>query len=150
MFLDGLFKKNSKTTYGPMDAPFLIIVLILVATGLIMMFSASYANAFYLKNGNSTFYISKQLLAAAIGLAAMSATSMIDHRIYRLLSIPIYLVTLALLVIVLFMRPLNGARRWIFIGPINFQPSEIAKFAVVILFAAVICKYFNKMTKKRN
>lgn len=145
MFFGSIFKKNDKTTYGPMDATFLIIVLILVATGLIMMFSASYANAYYLKNGNSTFYISKQLVAAAIGFAAMMAASSIDHRIYRLLSIPIYFVTLVLLVIVLFMRPLNGARRWIFIGPINFQPSEIAKFAIVILFAAVICKGFNKM-----
>ena len=66
MFFGNIFKKNSKTTYGPMDATFLIIVLILVATGLIMMFSASYANAYYLKNGNSTFYISKQLVAAAM------------------------------------------------------------------------------------
>jgi len=94
LFFGSIFKKNDKTTYGPMDATFLIIVLILVATGLIMMFSASYANAYYLKNGNSTFYISKQLVAAAIGFVALMATSSIDHRIYRLLSIPIYLVTL--------------------------------------------------------
>ena len=128
-----------------MDATFLIIVLVLVSFGLIMMFSASYANAFYLK-GNSLFYISRQLPAAAFGIFVMLVASRVDYRIFKPLAFPLYLLSLALLVIVLFMKPLNHARRWIFIGPINFQPSEIAKFAVVIFFAALICKNYQKMT----
>lgn len=128
-----------------MDATFLIIVLVLVSFGLIMMFSASYANAFYLK-GNSLFYISRQLPAAAFGIFVMLVASRVDYRIFKPLAFPLYLVSLVLLVIVLFMKPLNNARRWIFIGPINFQPSEIAKFAVVIFFAALICKNYQKMT----
>lgn len=127
-----------------MDATFLIIVLVLVSFGLIMMFSASYANAYYLK-GNSLFYISRQLPAAAFGIFVMLVASRVDYRIFKPLAFPIYLTSLVLLVIVLFMPPLNNARRWIFIGPINFQPSEIAKFAVVIFFAALICKNHQKM-----
>ena len=145
MILEKLFGKKTKVTYRPMDTTFLIIVLILITTGLIMMFSASYANAYYLKDGNSTFYISRQIGAVLFGFLVMGIASMVDHRIYRLLAIPIYILTLILLVVVLFMPPLNNARRWIFIGPINFQPSEIAKFAIVILFASLICRNFQKM-----
>jgi len=145
VILEKLFGKKTKVTYRPMDTTFLIIVLILITTGLIMMFSASYANAYYLKDGNSTFYISRQIGAVLFGFLVMGIASMVDHRIYRLLAIPIYILTLILLVVVLFMPPLNNARRWIFIGPINFQPSEIAKFAIVILFASLICRNFQKM-----
>lgn len=137
-------KKKTKVVYGPMDATFLVIVLVLVCLGLIMMFSASYANAFYLKN-NSLFYISRQLPAAILGVAIMFVASHFDYRLFRPMSPFIYAVTVVLLIIVLAMPPLNNARRWIFIGPFNFQPSEIAKFAVVILFAAISCRNFSKM-----
>lgn len=140
--------KRTKVIYGPMDTTFLVIVLVLVSLGLIMMFSASYANAFYLRN-NSLFYISRQLPFALLGVAIMIVASHVDYRIFKPLSVPLYVVTLVLLVVVLFMPPLNGARRWIFIGPLNFQPSEIAKFAVVILFASLICVNFQRMNTVR-
>ena len=140
----GSAPKKTKVIYGPMDTTFLVIVLVLVSLGLIMMFSASYANAFYLKN-NSLFYISRQLPFALMGIAVMIVASYVDYRIFKPLSVPMYLVTIALLIIVLFMPPLNNARRWIFIGPLNFQPSEIAKFVVVILFASLTCANFQRM-----
>lgn len=140
--------KRTKVIYGPMDTTFLVIVLVLVSLGLIMMFSASYANAFYLKN-NSLFYISRQLPFALMGVTIMIMASHVDYRIFKPLSLPLYGVTLVLLVVVLFMPPLNNARRWIFIGPLNFQPSEIAKFAVVILFASLICVNFQQMKTVR-
>ncbi|MFV0496664.1 MAG: putative lipid II flippase FtsW [Candidatus Fimivivens sp.] len=140
--------KKTKVIYGPMDTTFLIIVLVLVSLGLIMMFSASYANAFYLKN-NSLFYISRQIPFALTGVAIMILASHIDYRIFKPLALPLYGVTLVLLVIVLFMPPLNNARRWIFIGPFNFQPSEIAKFVIVILFASMICDNYQRMQTAR-
>lgn len=140
--------KKEKVIYGPMDTTFLVIVLVLVSIGLIMMFSASYANAFYLKN-NSLFYISRQLPAALLGLGVMVVASHVDYRIFRPLSLIAYAASIVLLIIVLFMPPLNNARRWIFIGPLNFQPSEIAKFAVVIFFAALSCMNFQKMNTFR-
>jgi len=146
--VEGRKVKREKVIYGPMDTYFLVIVLILVVLGLIMMFSASYANAFYLKN-NSLFYISRQLPAAIFGIVIMIVASHVDYRIFRPLSLIVYAVSIVLLIIVLFMPPLNGARRWIFIGPFNFQPSEIAKFAVVIFFAALTCMNFQKMNTFR-
>lgn len=129
---------------GPMDAAFLIIVLILLSIGLIMMFSASFANAFYLK-GNSLHYIARQLPFALAGVVVMLIASRVDYRIFKPLAMPIYVVSLAFLVLALFMPPLNNARRWVFIGPVNFQPSEIAKFAIVILFSALVCVNAQKM-----
>jgi cell division protein FtsW len=136
--------RSRQAARGPMDAAFLVIVLILLSIGLIMMFSASYANAFYLR-GNSLHYIARQLPAAAAGVAIMLIASRVDYRIFRPLALPVYLVSLALLVLVLFMPPINNARRWIILGPVNFQPSEIAKFAIVILFAAIVCVNQQKM-----
>lgn len=141
-------KQRTKVIYGPMDTTFLVIVLVLVSLGLIMMFSASYANAFYLKN-NSLFYISRQLPFALMGITVMIMASHVDYRIFKPLSLPLYGLSLVLLVIALFMPPLNNARRWIFIGPFNFQPSEIAKFAIVILFASLICANFQQMKTVR-
>ncbi|MEA5136006.1 MAG: putative lipid II flippase FtsW [Candidatus Fimivivens sp.] len=141
-------KQRTKVIYGPMDTTFLVIVLVLVSLGLIMMFSASYANAFYLKN-NSLFYISRQLPFALMGITVMIMASHVDYRIFKPLSLPLYGISLVLLVIALFMPPLNNARRWIFIGPFNFQPSEIAKFAIVILFASLICANFQQMKTVR-
>lgn len=135
---------NPAAARGPMDAAFLVIVLILLSIGLIMMFSASYANAYYLR-GNSLHYIARQLPAALAGVLTMLVASRVDYRIFKPLALPAYLVSLALLVLVLFMPPINNARRWIIIGPVNFQPSEIAKFAVIILFAAMVCVNYQKM-----
>jgi cell division protein FtsW len=132
--------KNRQTKQyqrGSADAAFFTLVLVLVCLGLIMVFSASYANAYYLK-GNSLHFISKQFSFAAVGVVLMVIISKADYMWLRPLALPVYLVTLALLGIVLKMPPINNVRRWIVAGPINFQPSEIAKFSVVLLFAAMI------------
>lgn len=137
---------SQKQPTGMLDLTFLVIVLVLVSIGLIMMFSASYANAYYLK-GNSLHYIARQLPFALLGVAGMLCVSKISYQYLRPLVPLFYAGSLLLLVVVLFMRPLNNARRWIFIGPINFQPSEIAKFAVVLLYAAYACRYRKEMKK---
>lgn len=119
----------------PMDMTFLILVLLLLTIGLVMLFSASYANAYYIM-GNSFHYISSQVLYAAMGIVAMLFISYFDYHMFHQLARPMMILSLLLLVVVFGMPPLNNAHRWIFIGSsINFQPSEIAKFAVVILFA---------------
>ena len=130
-------KKIEKYRTGNMDRAFLALVLVLVSLGLVMVFSASYANAFYFK-GNSMHFITRQFWFAVGGIILMLAISRFNYRWLRPLALPIYAVTVFLLIAVLFMPPLNNARRWIIVGPINFQPSEIAKFAVVVLFAAIV------------
>lgn len=128
-----------------LDAPFLIIVMILVVFGLIMLFSASYATALY-RFHDSFYFIKDQLLFAAVGLVAMMIASRVDYHIFHRLAWPLMAVSLLLLVVVLFMPAINNAKRWITIkGLGTLQPSEIAKFAVIVLFAHIISINYDKM-----
>ena len=134
-------------TQGPMDLTFLILVLILLTIGLIMLFSASYANAYYLM-GNSFHYISRQMAFAVVGVIAMLAASKIDYHFWRRFAIPMMALSIVLLLVVFAMPPINHAHRWIFIGSsFNFQPSEVAKFAVVLLFSHLIDVNYQRMHK---
>ena len=130
-----------------MDLTFLILVLILLTIGLIMLFSASYANAYYLM-GNSFHYISRQMAFAVVGVIAMLAASKIDYHFWRRFAIPMMALSIVLLLVVFAMPPINHAHRWIFIGSsFNFQPSEVAKFAVVLLFSHLIDVNYQRMHK---
>ncbi len=127
------------------DLPFLILVLTLVAFGLVMLFSASYAVALY-RRGDPYAYIRPQLLYAALGLAAMWAASRVDYHIYHKLAWPLLAISLVLLVVVLFMPEYNGCKRWLVIpGVGTLQPSEIAKFAVVLVFSHIISLNYARM-----
>ncbi len=132
-------------TQRPMDLPFLVLVLTLVAFGLVMLFSASYAVALY-RRGDAYAYIRPQLLYAALGLAAMWLASRVDYHIYHKLAWPVLGVSLVLLAAVLFMPEYNGCKRWLVIpGVGTLQPSEIAKFAVVLAFAHIISLNASRM-----
>ena len=129
------------------DTAFLIIILILLAYGVIMVFSASYPAALQ-KTGNSLHFISQHVLYVAVGIAAMLLISRIDYRLYRRFAYIIFGIALILLILVAIPgvgRVLNNARRWIYIGPIGFQPSEIMKFAVIVLFSHLIAHYQSRM-----
>ena len=129
----------------PMDLPFLVLVLALVAFGLVMLFSASYAVALY-RRGDPYAYIRPQLLYAALGLGAMWLASRVDYHLYHKLAWPVLGVSLALLAAVLFMPEYNGCKRWLVIpGVGTLQPSEIAKFAVVLAFAHIISLNASRM-----
>lgn len=130
---------------GGMDLPLAILVLVLVVFGLIMLFSASYANGYY-RFGDSYHYIRSQLVFAAIGVVVMYIASRVDYHIFHRLAPLLMLLSLVLLVVVLFMPELNGAKRWIIVpGLGTFQPSEIAKFAVIVLFSNMISANADKM-----
>lgn len=132
---------------GPIDLPFLALVLLLTAVGLVMVLSASYASAYYnLESGvdtagNPYYYFLRQLAFAAAGVVAMFVVSKIDYQRLRLLSVPALMGSIVLLLLVF--TPLGrsggGARRWLWLG-IRFQPSEIAKVAVIMFFAARLSK----------
>ncbi|MCL2088263.1 MAG: putative lipid II flippase FtsW [Oscillospiraceae bacterium] len=132
---------------NPMDKTFLIFVIILLMFGLVMLASSGYVYAHYNAEGGSLHYITRQIAFAAAGLICMLFASVVDYHILRKFSIWIFGIAFVLLIVVLGMRPINGAHRWIFIGPINFQPSEIMKFAIIVLFALIIAKYHDKMNK---
>ena len=119
------------------DLPFLILVLLLLAVGLIMLYSASYAQSEY-DTGyvSSTRYFQKQAVCAAIGLVAFFFFSRIPAQVWFRLAWPMYALSIVLLLSVLAVgEEVNGARRWINVAGLQFQPSEIAKFTLILLFA---------------
>ena len=142
---------------GPMDLPFLMLVLMLVGIGLILMFSASFASAYYDSSqnvqNNPMFYIRRQAAYAAAGLLVMYVTSKINYQRFRWMSVFVLVGAIALLVLVL--TPIgveiNQVKRWLYLflvaGP-TFQPSEIAKVAVVLFFAARLSKRDTERKKK--
>ena len=119
------------------DLPFLALVLLLLTLGLVMLYSASYAQSEYDTGYTiSTRYLQKQAVCAAIGLVAMFFFSRIPVRFWYRLAWPLYGVSIVLLLSVLVIgQEVNGAKRWINLAGIQFQPSEIAKFTMILLFA---------------
>ena len=119
------------------DIPFLLLLLLLLAVGLTMLYSASYAQSEYDTGYTvSTRYLQKQGVCAVIGIAAMIFLSRIPPDFWLRTAWPLYGVSIALLLsVLLFGESVNGARRWINIAGLQFQPSEIAKFTMIVLFA---------------
>lgn len=136
-----------------LDMPLLIFILVLLAIGLVMLFSASYANSYYLQ-GNSYYYISRQAVFAVFGVAAMLLISTFDYHSFHKLAIVIFGISVFLLVFLLICRYAHiesianwegDATRWLNFGFVSFQPSEIAKFALIVLFAHMISRNLDRM-----
>ena len=134
-------KENRRLRVHPggdsVDYPFLFLVLLLLTVGLAMLYSASYAQSEYDTGYEiSTKYLQKQAVCAAIGLVAMYFFSRIPAGFWYRLAWPLYGFSIVLLLSVLLIgEEVNGARRWINIAGIQFQPSEVAKFTMILLFA---------------
>ena len=141
---------------GRLDVPFFLLTLLLLAVGLVMLLSASYADAYYETVGgdgpaNPMYYFTRQLLFAIGGVGAMLVMSFIPLSFIRNLSIPALLVSAALLLVVkLTGLTGNGAVRWIAIGGITFQPSELMKAAVVLAFSDWIARQGDRMQSNRS
>ena len=136
---------------GPMDLPFLLLTLLLTGVGLVMVFSASFPSAYY-ETGDGAYYFKRQLIFAVLGLFAMVVMSRINYQRLRgasklLLGFAVFLLVL----VIVPKNPLaitnNNATRWLGIPgtSLQFQPSEIAKLAVVIYFADSISKKKDRM-----
>ena len=125
---------------GRVDIPFLTLVLILLLFGLVMLFSASYPTG-YMRFGDSYAFILPQIRYALLGLVVMVGGALVDYHLLKKFAWPLMMVTYVLLVVVLFMPAKNGAQRWIWLNGAHtqsIQPSELVKFAVILLFAALI------------
>ncbi len=125
---------------GKMDLTFLFLLLIILTVGLVMLFSASYIYADTHYN-NSYYFITKQATFAVVGVILMLLVSKIDYHFIRKFAIPFYLLMVVFLIIMLILPPMvagTSVKRWFSIGPINFQPSELAKFAVILMLAHLI------------
>ena len=125
------------------DYPFLILLLLLLAVGLTMLYSASAAQSLYDTGyAISTRYLQKQAVCAGLGLVCMWFFSRIPASFWYRMAWPLYGISILLLLSVLvFGQSVNGARRWINIAGIQFQPSEVAKFTMILMFARLTRRY---------
>lgn len=143
-------KKSDIFVVGSIDIPFLAISIALLTIGLIMLFSASYPLAYYRYQSSYYFFI-RQLIFVIVGLAAMFIMSKINYKLLRIAVKPLLIFTLACLVLVLFYHTnVGGAdgsnfKRWIPIGPLTFQPSDLAKFTIILTLACYISDYYRHM-----
>ena len=127
------------------DMPFLVMVLVLLVIGILMMFSASYPVAYAEHDGDSYFFLKKQILFALSGVAIMIAVSFVGYHIYYKYAKLLLGLSFAGLLIVLLMPSSTGIRRWIYFGSTPFQVSELSKFCVIVFMAYIATKNADKM-----
>ncbi len=122
------------------DYSLVFVILFLVAFGLIMLYSTSSYEA-NLDFGDSAYYFKHQLGPVLIGVGAMAVMSYFPYRVLAKFAMPIYLVSAALLILIIpFGKTINGAKRWLIIMGISIQPAEVAKVATIIFTATMIVK----------
>lgn len=127
------------------DLPFCLLILILLVIGTIMMFSASYAFAYYTV-GDSFFYLKRQIIFIVLGIAAMAVMSFFNYnKLHKIAPIVLGVAYFSLLLVLIIPSVEGGVKRWIPLGIFNLQPSEIAKFAVILFFSHWASKYYKVM-----
>ncbi len=138
-------KKNETKKRRFYDYSLIFIILFLLVMGLIMIYSASSYTA-DLKFKNSAYFVNKQLIFVVAGLILMIFVSIVPYQVWIKLSKLIYVVATALVGAVLVIgRDANGARRWINLFGIKFQPSEFVKVAIIIFSSYYLVKYKNDL-----
>lgn len=144
-------KEDRRNTDGEMDKPFLALTLLLLALGLAALYSASSAQSAYDTGyAITTRYLQKQAVCAALGLGAMYGFSRVPARVWYRLAWPGYILSIVLLLSVLAVgQQVNGARRWINIMGLQFQPSEVAKFTLILLLSKLTKDYGEKSSQFR-
>ena len=140
----------AKGKAGRIDSVFLLLVILITLYGTMMVFSAgtAYAEARY---GDGLYFIKRQALWLLMGFAVMTVSSKIDPAVYKKYTPYLYGGTLFLLLLVLAVGFVgNGAQRWIAIGPITIQPSEIAKLSIIMMMALYFEKYEPQATDRKS
>ncbi len=127
------------------DMVLLWLIIGLVVCGIIMMYSASFAYAYYNRDGDSNFFFRNQMIFAVIGLVGMFAVSLYPAVRFKNFNLLVLAISTALLIVVLFLPKVNGVHRWINLGITTFQPSEITKFAVILFGATWADSHADKM-----
>ena len=133
------------------DIPFLVILVTLLSLGLVMLYSASCVQSAY-DSGHrtTTLYLRKQALCAAVGMAAFFLFSRISVSFWYRTCWVLYVGSILLLLGVLVLgEEVNGAKRWITIAGIQFQPSELAKFTMILVFARLTREFGPRATRFR-
>ncbi len=130
------------------DFSFFLIVTILLAFGLVMLFSATYASSKIAHDGDSLYYIKRQGIFAIMGFAAMIVISFIDYHIFlnKIIMRFAVVISVGMMLLVKFAgKTTNGSERWLMVAGITIQPSEILKFVTIIVIAAYMQRNYDKM-----
>ena len=151
---ESIFKrmKDARLLRGKMDFSILLVISVLCAFGLVMVFSASYYYAQHYSgaNNDSFYYLKRQILYLAIGYPVMLLVSLIDYRIIeRLRSLFMAISIVLLIAVLLWGRDLNGGKRWLVIAGISIQPSELAKFGLMIFMCSYMSRHRHEMSSFR-
>ena len=152
--LAGSVYTETKLRRRSFDSSFFLLVVLLLAIGVVMVLSASFPRAYYdpgeVTGGNAAYYFVRQLIYALLGLAVLLLASRVPMDLYRRWAIPFLGATLVLLALVPVIGvKANGSRRWLGVGSLTVQPSELAKLAVILSFSVLICRFREKMRTVR-
>lgn len=137
---------NRKKLHSYYDYSLLFLILFLVCFGLVMIYSTSSYNAQRI-HGDATYYLSRQALLGGLGIIIMLFVSKIDYRLYirklpiikiKPVTILYFLCIFLQVYVILFGEEIKGAKRWIQIGELSFQPSELSKIAVILVTAYIV------------
>ncbi|MBQ6272939.1 MAG: putative lipid II flippase FtsW [Oscillospiraceae bacterium] len=136
------------------DGSFFLLVMILLAMGVLLVLSASFPRAYYdpghVTGGNAVYYFVRQLLYAVLGVGVLLLASRLPMDFYRRWAFPFLGLTILLLALVpLVGVKANGSRRWLGLGGLTLQPSELAKLAVILSFSVLICRFGERMKRFR-
>ena len=147
---ESVFKrlKDARQRRGKVDFTILFVITVLCAFGLVMIFSASYYYAQHYSgaNNDSFYYLKRQLVYLLVGYPLMLLISLIDFRIVeRLRSLFLAVSIILLVAVLLWGRDLNGGKRWLEIAGISIQPSELAKFGLMIFMCSYMSRHRNEM-----
>lgn len=140
--------KNARLVRGKMDFSILLVISVLCAFGLVMIFSASYYYAQHYSgaNNDSFYYLKRQLIYLLVGYPLMLLISLINYRVVeRLRSVFMAISLLLLIAVLLWGRDLNGGKRWLEIAGISIQPSELAKFGLMIFMCSYMSRHRDEM-----
>lgn len=128
------------------DYNLLAIVILLTCFGLVMLYSTSAYEAMLEPGGDDMSYFRKQAIISVGAFILALVGSQIDYHLLARFATPIYWISLSLLFITKFIgREVNGAKRWIYFGPISFQPAEMAKLAIILFLPVLIVKMGHKL-----
>lgn len=146
--------EKKKKRQADFDMPFFLLVIILLGFGVVMVLSSSFARAYYdpgnVTGGNAAYYFLRQLMFALAGVAAMLFMAGVPMALLRKYAPAFYGFTMLLLALVPIIGVrANGARRWLGVGGLTVQPSELAKLSVILLFAGMICRFRGRMKSFR-
>ncbi len=144
------FRRGKNKTESYFDYSLLFIILFLVGFGLVMIYSASSYNA-TVEMDDAMYFLIHQGGAAAVGIGAMVVVSWIPYHFWERFAVLGYIVSIILILLVLtpLGREVNGARRWLNIG-ISVQPAEVAKLAMILFLASMICKIGRKVRSTKG